>query len=334
MHGIMKILLICTLLLPSVLFAQQASITDFGADGTGVNDSGPPINAAIASLKGRNCVVTFPPAAQFYRIATPIIDSNTNCAQLTMDGKGGVQLVAASSVSGAMITFSGVSLRHIQELVFNCNSTGNLDGIHLNGFSHGSFTDVVVNLCPGHALTEISGTSNYMNYWQGGGWAHSGSAQLVNQANAWDIGGVAATGGSSWSTVGLEISGSAAISIHGSNFSSFTTGVLIGGPSDLVAHAVSMQGNYFEENSVSDIQVGVAGQQNYKGVGVTIEGNYFNCYAVVHTPVAIDVQQSSGYVIQGNDFSNPCSTAAIRQSTNGVSSGSVTGNSLNGNKII
>jgi hypothetical protein len=330
----MKILLICSLLFPSALFAQQANILNFGADGAGVKDSGPAINGAIASLKGRNCVVTFPPAAQFYLIATSIVDSNTNCTQLTMDGKGGVQLVAASSVSGAMITFSGVSYRHIQELVFNCNSTGNLDGIHLNGFSHGSFTDVVVNMCPGHAITEINGTSNYMNYWQGGGWSHSGSAQLVGQANAWDISGVAATGGSSWSTVGLEISGSAAISIHGSDFSDFATGVLIGGASDLVAHAVSLEGNYFEENSANHIQVGVAGQQNFKALGVTIEGNYFNCYAVVQTPVAIDVQQSTGYVIQGNDFTNPCSTAAVRQSTNGVSSGSVTGNSLNGNKVI
>jgi hypothetical protein len=189
-------------------------------------------------------------------------------------------------------------------------------------------------MCPGHALTEIYGSSNYMNYWQGGGWSHLGSAQLVNQTNAWDIGGVAATGGSAWSTVGLEISGSAAISIHGSNFSAYSTGVLIGGASDLVAHAVSLQGNYFEENSVNDIQVGITGQQTFKGQGVTIEGNYFNCYAVVQTPVAIDVQQASGFVIQGNDFTNPCATAAVRQSTNGVSSSSVTGNSLNGNKVI
>src|SRR5262249_20619374 len=177
-------------------------------------------------------------------------------------------------------------------------------------------------------------TANYQNVFNGGGvvtYSTAGNGVFLNYGtNHWIFNGTKISSQATSSTgTGMDLEGWGMACI-GCAVQGWSIGLVYGDTSSgsTVPHSgLEISGGYYENNSVSHIRIGYAGQATSNAAGVSIHGAYFNgsnSSGTATTQGCIDLQWADGFSISGNEFYN-CLTYIVRALADGTNQGADNG---------
>src|SRR5215813_6854280 len=294
-------------------------------------DAGTIINQAITDILNQSVnsyaagsTIYFPPGC--YLIKTQIVDpgilSNGHGSGIgiTYLGFGRAELQAASTLTGSIMKFGDDTphtaiRRHLENLYFECNAVSGVDGIQIDGLVNSEFDDIEIRNCTTYEMRTVgTNTANYQNVFNGGGvvtYSTAGNGIFLNYGtNHWIFNGTKISSQATSSTgTGMDLEGWGMACI-GCAVQGWSIGLVYGDTSSgsTVPHSgLEISGGYYENNSVSHIRVGYAGQATSNAAGVSIHGAYFNgsnSSGTATTQGCIDLQWADGFSISGNEFYN------------------------------
>ena len=267
--------------------AQTVSVKDFGAVGDGVTDDTAAIQAAIDAASG---AVFFPETDAFYKITDTLTISKNFFSLEGVGQKSVIQNSGASKVA-VKVTAQQVSIRNLAILgdggAFGVGATTS-HGIEFDGATNWSVFNCSIRYHGGHGIyctggvwiTNVDKCDITQNYGDGiNSVSPSGAAtdqngnnfSLTNSSISLNTGS-----GVNWKASSVNVSGCTIEANKEYGFKVNTTGLTNS------AFGVSIQGNFFENNVLGEINFTVVSGVVLSAACIT--GNYF--YSVQSGPTA------------------------------------------------
>lgn len=299
-------------------------VQNFGADPACLNDSGPAINNAIASVapNSTGSVIFFPTGC--YLINTQIKDISS-ARGINYLGFGRVQLKSSFNLATSIMQFGDDThtavRRRIEDLYFVCGSqTGVTMGITLDGLTFSQFDNVEFQGC-GYGMTTVGNNlENYSNVFEGGGLSSGvNGIYLGYGADNWTFKGSRFLGRGIGTGIDFEGYGNACL---GCRVTGWTCGITQGLTSS-AADGLEISGGLYTDN-LESIHIGYGDVFTSISTnlvrGVSIHGAFFRGSPSLRSRVCIELQAAKAFTISGNTFQNCGSNIieALNPSDNGI----------------